>query len=215
MTDPTALATRKSRLIVLGALMALSIPLMPVPAPAAAAGAAEAGDGMRYVFIARGKDSSSTMNASMEDMERARSLRAGEEALLYVRQNGVAYVIRDAETLSRAEAIFRPQSIVGAQQGELGRRQGELGRRQGELGREQARLGLLQADARPREQGELGRQQGELGRRQGELGRQQGELGRQQGLLGKEQARLAKEAQVKIQALLADAIRRGVARRIS
>jgi bla regulator protein blaR1 len=74
---------------------------------------------------------------------------------------------------------------------------------------------MLQADARPREQGELGRQQGELGRQQGELGKQQGELGRQQGLLGQEQARLAKIAQVQIKALLADAIRRGLARRVN
>ena len=214
MIDPTVGATRKSRLIILGVLMALSIPLMPVPTPAVAASTAEADNSLRYVFI-KGSNNSSTMNASMEDLERARSLRAGAAAVLYVRHQGAAYVIRDAETLRRAEAIFRPQELVGAQQGELGRRQGELGRRQGELGREQARLGLLQAEARPLEQGELGRQQGELGRRQGELGKQQGELGRQQGLLGEEQARLAKEAQGKIQALLADAIRRGLAQRVN
>ena len=213
MIDPTGFAVPKSRRV-LSVLIALCVPLLPLATPAVAASKAEASDGVRYVFLAQG-DGSSMMNASMDDIERARSLRAGSEALLYIRHEGAAYVIRDAETLRRAEAIFRPQAIVGAQQGELGRRQGELGRRQGELGKEQGRLGLLQAEARPREAGELGRQQGELGRRQGELGRQQGELGRQQGLLGKEQARLAKEAQGKIQALLADAIRRRVARRVS
>jgi hypothetical protein len=152
-------------------LIAVAVPTGLVPAAAVAASERENGDRFRYVFIAQG-DSSSTMNASAEDIERARAQRAGKEALLYVRDRGAAYVIRDADTLRRAAEIFRPQAIVGAQQGELGRRQGELGR-------------------------------------------QQGELGRQQGLLGQEQARLAKEAEVKIRALLADAIRRGVARRIS
>jgi hypothetical protein len=213
MFAPFAFSANRRRIGV-ALLIAVAVPTGLVPAAAVAASERENGDRFRYVFIAQG-DSSTTMNASAEDIERARAQRAGKEALLYVRDRGAAYVIRDADTLRRAAEIFRPQAIVGAQQGELGRRQGELGRRQGELGREQGRLGMLQADARPREAAELGRQQGELGRRQGELGRQQGELGRQQGLLGQEQARLAKEAEVKIKALLADAIRRGVARRIS
>ena len=212
MTDPLS-STHRLRPVALALMVALAAPLASVSVPAAAATQVRTADGTRYIFLAQG-NRSSTMNASTEDLTRVRSLRTGNEALLYVRHRGAAYVIRDAETLRRAEAIFKPQDIIGAQQGELGRRQGELGRRQGELGKEQARLGLLQADARPREQGELGRQQGELGRRQGELGRQQGELGRQQDLLVKEQARLAKEAQAKIEALLADAIRRGLARRI-
>ena len=213
MIAPLGLLASKRRLAS-ALLIAFAIPFVPPSVDAVAASERLADDGLRYVFIAKG-DGSTMMSGSTEDVRRARSVRAGNEALLYIRDRGAAYVIRDAEILRRAEAIFRPQQIIGARQGELGRRQGELGRRQGELGKEQARLGLLQSEARPREQGELGRQQGELGRRQGELGAQQGELGRQQGELGQEQARLAKEAQVKIEALLADAIRRGVARRVS
>jgi hypothetical protein len=212
MIDPLNFFSHKR--VVVAVLIACAFAVMPVPTPALAATSAEKGDSIRYVFIAEG-EGSSMMSASVEDIKRATSLRAGKEALLYVRHRGAAYVIRDTDTLRRTREIFRPQEILGAQQGELGRRQGELGRRQGELGKEQGRLGMLQADARPREAAELGRQQGELGRRQGELGKQQGELGRQQGLLGKEQARLAKEADAQIKALLADAIRRGVARRIN
>ena len=215
MIDPRVPVPNKNRLIVFGLLMAVSLPLMPLPAPAFAASAAETGDSLRYIFIHQGKDGSSSMNASMEDLERARSLRGGDEALLYVRHKGAAYVIRDAETLSRAEAIFRPQAIVGAKQGELGRKQGELGRRQGELGRKQGELGRQQAEAPPRRAAELGRQQGELGKLQGELGRMQGELGRQQGELGKEQARLARVANDQLRALLADALQHGVAQRVN
>ena len=213
MFSPLA-PTRKRRVIVWGALIALSLPLLPAPAPAIAAARGEADDGIKYVFMMQGTDSS-VMSGSLEDIERARSFRVGKEALLYIRDPRGAYLIRDAETLRKAEAIFRPQQIMGEKQGELGRRQGELGRRQGELGRQQGELGRQQAEAPPRIAAQLGRKQGELGRRQGELGRQQGELGRQQGELGKEQARLAREANVQLRVLLTDAIQRGVARRVS
>lgn len=156
-----------------------------------------------------------SMSGSSDDVRRARALRIGGEALLYFRDGGEAYVVRDPAVLRQAKAIFKPQEEVGARQGELGRRQGELGKLQGELGAEQGRLGALQANSPPREAAELARKQGELGKRQGELGAQQGELGRQQGDLGREQARLAGIAQQQIKVLLADAVRRGLAQRVS
>jgi hypothetical protein len=175
--------------------------------------AAAVGDRPSYVLFAPDSDSTS-MSGSTDDLQRARALRVGKEALLYVREGGAAYVIRDPATLRQAKALFEPEEAVGAQQGELGRQQGELGARQGRLGAEQARLGMRQANATPREAAEIARQQGELGRQQGELGRQQGALGAKQGALGREQARLAQIASEKLQALLADAMRRGLARRI-
>jgi bla regulator protein BlaR1 len=186
---------------------ALSALAMSIPSTATA------GDRTSYVLFSPGSESIS-MSGSTDDMSRARALRRGSEALLYVREDGAAYVIRDPATLAQAQELFRPEEELGARQGELGQRQGELGRRQGELGAEQGRLGALQANATPREQAELGAQQGELGRRQGELGAQQGELGRQQGELGREQARLAQIAQEKLQVLVAEAIRRGLAQRV-
>ena len=182
--------------------------------PATAASTTEAAaDKIAYVLLASGSESSS-MSGSMEDMRRARALRTGQEGLLYVRSGGAGYVIRDPATLRRAEAIFAPQRALGERQGELGRQQGELGRRQGELGRQQGELGRQQAEAPPRLAAELGRKQGELGRQQGELGRQQGELGGRQGELGREQGRLALLANDQIRALVADAIRRGLAQRV-
>ena len=173
----------------------------------------DSSDRMSYVLFL-GNDGSSMMSGDTDDFRLAQRYRAGNGPLLYVREGGAAYVIRDREILRRAEAIMRPQKELGRRQGELGRRQGELGRLQGELGREQGRLGRMMADARVREMGELGRQQGQLGRRQGELGRRQGELGRQQGELGREQARLADLAKPQLRALVAEAIRRGVAQRV-
>jgi hypothetical protein len=194
-------------LAVLAALCASVIAADP-----SAATTAHSTDRSSYVFLSPGSRSS-TMSGSMDDMRRAEALRSGREGLLYVREAGVAYVIRDAATLRQAEAIFEPQRALGVQQAELGKRQAALGERQGRLGAEQGRLGRLQAASAPRRAGEFGRQQSELGRQQGELGRQQGVLGQQQGALGREQARLARIADSRLQALVAEAIRRGIAQR--
>jgi hypothetical protein len=205
---------RGGRRIALATLAAFSAPLLLSHSPAVAASPAEAADRVSYVLFAAGSGSSS-MSGSMEDMHSARSLRRGEEGLLYIRHRGMAYVIRDAATLREAEAIFAPQQALGAKQAELGSRQAELGQRQAQLGAEQGRLAALQADARASRGGGLGRQQNELGRRQGELGQQQGQLGRQQGELGREQARLARLANEKIRLLIEQAIQRGVAQRVN
>ena len=200
------------RRIALLAFAALSATAMVQP-PAATAHEIESADRASYILFAPGSGSS-TMSGSMDDLKRARSLRSGSEAMLYVRQGGAAYVIRDAATLREARAIFQPQEELGARQGELGSRQAALGARQARLGAEQARLGSRQADATPRQAVELGRQQNELGRRQGELGEQQAALGRQQDALGREQSRLGQLANAKLRALLAEALRRGVAQRV-
>lgn len=214
MIDPLASPSGKSRRIVLAALAALGSLIVLLHPPAALAGSGRTADRSAYVLLAQGS-SSSTMSGSMEDLDRARALRVGREALLYVREGDAAYIIRDASTLRRAEAIFEPQQALGARQAELGSRQAELGSRQAALGAQQARIGVRQAGASPSQQGALGRRQEALGRRQEELGRQQDALGRQQDALGRQQDRLAREADAKFRALLAEALERGVARRIN
>jgi hypothetical protein len=204
----------KCRSISLAALAALSTLSAGLYSSAFAAGPAQSADRTSYVLFEQG-GRNTTMSGSTDDMTRAKALRNGVEGLLYVRQSGAAYVIRDAATLRRAEAIFEPQRRLGEQQAELGSRQAELGSRQAALGAEQARLGLRQAGATPRQQSELGRQQSELGARQNALGQQQHVLGGQQGVLGREQARLAREADAQLRALVEDAIRRGVAQRVN
>ena len=190
------------------------VPLLLSLAPLQALHAQDIG-GLSYAYYSGG-DGSSMSSGDWDDLRIAqRYYRAGSGPMLYVHQDGAGYVIRDPAILRQVEAIMAPQQELGRRQGILGDQQGELGRRQGALGREQGRLGAMMADARVRDLGELGRQQAELGRQQGELGRQQGELGRQQGLLGKEQGRLARLAQPKLRALVADAVRRGLAQRVN
>jgi hypothetical protein len=205
--------SQNARRIAVAALASLSGAALLHPSTAAAETELASGR-MTYVLFSPGSESLS-MSGSMDDVRLARSLRTGDEAMLYVRKDGATYVIRDSATLAKAREIFKPQEEMGARQAELGSRQAELGARQARLGAEQARIGLLQAEAGSREQAELGRQQGELGRQQGELGEQQGELGRQQGELGRQQARLGRVAQEQLRALVADAIGRGVAQRVN
>lgn len=181
---------------------------------AAAAKDVQSAERLSYVLIHQGGNSSS-MSGSMDDLRQAQRLRSGKEELLYVRQGGSAYLIRDPAILRQARALFRPQEELGARQAELGSRQAALGERQARLGAQQGRLGLRQANATPRQQAELGRQQGELGRQQGELGRQQGILGQQQGELGREQGRLARIASDKLRLLIAGALRSGLAQRVN
>jgi hypothetical protein len=190
------------------------------PAPLAYSGGALAqsinitsSDRFAYVLFTD-NGNSSMMSGSSEDIRRARALRAGNAPMLYVREGGVAYVIRDPAILARARAIMAPQQELGRRQGALGNQQGELGRRQGRLGAEQGRLGAMMADARMREMGELGRRQAALGQQQAALGQQQAALGARQAELGRQQARLAELAQPQFRALVAQAIRRGVAQRI-
>lgn len=201
---------RTAALTLLAALPGLALPL---GAPAAA-GSAESADRTSYVLLAAG-GRSSTMSGTLEDLNRAKRLRSGSEALLYVRRGGSAYVVRDPATLRRAEAIFEPQQALGAKQAELGSRQAALGSRQAALGREQAGLGRRQSGASPERAAELGRQQSEIGRRQDSLGRQQEALGREQSALGREQDRLGREAEAKFRVLIAEAIRGGVAQRVN
>jgi hypothetical protein len=208
MIEPPVLPSRAPSRLLLGAIAAFCA-LFAAFQPPAAAGA----DRASYILFAEGGQNT-TMSGSTEDLRRAKGLRVGREALLYVRQGGSAYVVRDAETLRRARSIFEPQEALGARQAELGSRQAALGGRQAAMGAEQARLGSQQAGASPARATELGLRQEALARRQEELGRQQNALGDQQSVLGRQQERLAREADGKFRALLADALRRGVARRV-
>jgi hypothetical protein len=173
----------------------------------------KSGDGLGVVlFDASGTDTMTI--GSSADFDRAQAYRSGHAPMLYVRDGGHAYVIRDAALLQRANAIVEPQRKLGERQGELGKQQGALGHRQGALGAEQARLGAQMANTPLKRIGEIGRQQGDLGRRQAELGAQQAALGERQAELGRQQADLAEQAKPQFRALVADAVRRGLAQRV-
>jgi hypothetical protein len=192
------------------------VPLLLAVAPAQSAVASDRqpSDRMSYVFFDGSGDGSAMMSGSSDDVRLAEKYRAGHSPLLYVRDGGLAYVIRDAELLRRAEAIMAPQRQLGERQGELGRQQGELGARQAALGAEQGKLGALMANATPRQMSSLAARQAALGEHQSSLGAQQAELGERQSELGRQQAHLAELARPQFRALVNEAIQRGLAQRV-
>ena len=106
-------------------------------------------------------DNRTTMSGSTADIDRARRHRRKGEHLMWFRQDGREYVVRDPRVIEQVVAIWKPVNELGNEQGRVGSEQGALGARQGAIGARQGELGA--------EQGRLGARQGVLGARQGEL----------------------------------------------
>jgi bla regulator protein BlaR1 len=188
----------------------------------------QSGDGESYVLLY--DDNSATMNGSSDDLKRVKRMRGGAgEDILWFRQGGKEYVVRDAALLRQAKDLFKAQGELGARQGELGGRQGALGAKQGALGAQQGALGAKQGilaaeqarrggddDDREidRKMAELDRKMEELGEQQEELGRQQEVLGRQQEELGRQQEELGRKAEKELHVLMNRAIQSGVAQEV-
>jgi hypothetical protein len=149
------------------AVPSVSFPMpgaMPVPASAAPdvqSAERKPREAPHLTFVFFLDDDQTTMSGSTNDIARARRFRSGGGQLLWFRQDGREYVIRDADVLREVQAIWEPVNQLGEEQGKLGTKQGELGTRQGEIGTKQGELGT--------EQGRLGTRQGVLGTRQGTL----------------------------------------------
>jgi bla regulator protein BlaR1 len=180
--------------------------------------------------ILYGDSDSVTMSGDTDELQKVKRLRGdSKDGLLWFRQDGKEYVVRDQSLIKRAQGLFEAQAKLGARQGELGARQGALGGKQGALGAQQgalgAQLGTLAAErARRGDDGndrdlekrgkELDRKMDELGRQQEELGRQQEVLGRQQEELGRQQEELGQKAEKELHSLMGEAIRNGVAQEV-
>jgi bla regulator protein blaR1 len=106
-------------------------------------------------------DHHTNMSGSTRDIELARRHRRTGERLLWFRQAGREYVVRDASVIDQVVNLWAPVNVIGDEQGKVGARQGEIGARQGEIGQRQGRVGS--------EQGVIGAKQGTIGDRQGRL----------------------------------------------
>ena len=140
------------------------------------------------------------MDGSLDDLEDARRASAGGQ-VLWVRRGDARYVIRDAATLARFDAIQEPVRRLAEQQGDLGERQGKLGEQMGRMGREQGELGRRDAEraleqARRALAGEASTpaphdRDGASARRQQELGDRMEALSGKMEVLGREQEGLS------------------------
>ncbi|MFT3669803.1 MAG: M56 family metallopeptidase [Pseudoxanthomonas sp.] len=187
------------------------------------------GGGDAYVLI---DGNEVTMAGRSDDIVTARKQQQGNAPVLWVRQDGKQYVVRDTATLKQVKAAHAPMEALGAQQGKLGEEQGALGERQGALGEKQGELGVKmaaiateQASAAMRgEQGRqvefdrkmdaLAREQDALAKRQEALARQQEPLARQQEALARQQAAAVMRMQSDVDRLVGEAIRTGKAQRL-
>lgn len=174
-------------------------------------------DGDDYAYILMEGDHT-TANAESEDFKAMARLRGDDKSpLLWVRQDKRAYVIRDAATIERAHALWKPMQVLGEQQAALGEQQAALGKKQAALGQQMAGLGSKMADigrqhadmavrhvslamddtaAANRERAELDRKAASLDQQQQALDRQQAGLDEQQSGLGSQQAVLGEKQAV-------------------
>lgn len=177
-----------------------------------------------------------TLHGDSDDIKAVKQLQRDGEPLLWIRQDGKQYVVRDAATLARLKAAHAPiealgkrQGALGEQQGALGERQGQLGARQGELGMKIATLAMQRAEAAMRQQRDgraaqeealarqteaLAREQEALAKHQEALARQQEPLARQQEALARQQEAASRAMQREVDRVIGEAIRSGTAQRL-
>jgi bla regulator protein BlaR1 len=209
---------RAARWWIVAAAAALAI--VPLRLVAQSTAKAAPADRESWVLLRAGDDVS--MNGSSEDVNEARRQRnASDEALLWFRHNGKAFVVRDPATLSALHALFEPMSELGNQQGALGDEQGAFGEQQAKLGSQQGRLGeemgtlaakmnALTADqleltakqlrygdseraGLKAQQARLESEMKKISAQMAELGRRQEEFGRMQEELGREQEKFGRQ----------------------
>src|SRR6185436_8781120 len=104
---------------------------------------------LNYIYFHDGDRVS--MSGDMRDIERARRFRQGNELLLWFRDAGQEFVLRDPGLLKQIDVLWKPVEELGEAQGKLGSQQGELGRQMGELGAQQGLLGTRQGALSVRE----------------------------------------------------------------
>jgi len=215
-------------------------PAPPAPPPPLPAAPSEDVD-EAYVLVRPNDSSVAMSGSTRDLRRARSLAQGAKEPVLYLRRDEQEYLIRNPDTLKAFEAALKPLEQLGAKQGELGAQQGELGAKQGELGAKMGELGAKQGELGQRhaelalaqiqqqragkESPEIERQQQELDRAQEELSRQMDALGEQMDVIGRQMDAVgeqmeaegekmeaqSREAEKKINTLLDDAVRKGVA----
>ena len=156
------------------------------------------------------------MNGSMADMASARRQQRNGEALLWFRNGGTSYVVRDPAALARFRSAFEETSALAEAQGKLGDRQGKLGEQQGKLGERQGEIGMQQAGlaagkAQAERRAALAAQQRGMAEQAQFLAERQTELAREQAAFGKKQAAASERTAREVKQLIDEALAKGFA----
>ncbi|MGN6323288.1 MAG: M56 family metallopeptidase [Dyella sp.] len=193
------------------------------PAPPAPPAAPEPDFHARHVHVATRTDADHgfalldgdlvIVNGGDVDLNEAKRLHKHNEPMLWLRQHGKSYVIRDKDVIKQAEAAYAPGTRLAQAQGELAGKQGELAgqqaalaARQGELASRQAELEgrraaveaqheALRAAGAPAESGgkaSLDEALRDIDKEQAEMQRQAMQLDQAEAALSKQEAELSK-----------------------
>lgn len=79
-----------------------------------------------YAYLAGG--GSITMSGDSKDVARARSFKQGSGPLLWFREGGQEYIVRDPDTLAQLEAVWKPGRELDAAESKLDRQHDGLDR---------------------------------------------------------------------------------------
>ena len=82
-------------------------------------------------FVYLPDNGTTTMSSRTEDVGRARHYQRGDEPLLWFRDGGHEYVVRDPGVLREVVDLWDPVIRIGGEQGRIGAQQGAIGARQG------------------------------------------------------------------------------------
>jgi hypothetical protein len=87
--------------------------------------------GHSYVYLANG--GSITMSGDSRDVARARDFKQASGPLLWFREGGQEYLVRDPDTLAQLEAVWKPGRELDAAEGKLDRQHDGLDRKHDQL----------------------------------------------------------------------------------
>src|SRR4051812_42884292 len=111
-----AMMNSPARLIELCLLAAVGLAQVSGPA---AAEPSDTRDHGSYAYLASG--GSITMSGDSKDVARARSFKQGNGPLLWFREGGREYIVRDPDTLAQLDAVWKPGRELDAEESKLDR----------------------------------------------------------------------------------------------
>ena len=166
-----------------------------------------------YVLL---QGNNSLMNGSMVDIAEARRQQRNGEQLLWFRNGGASYVVRDPAALARFHSAFDETSALADAQGKLGDRQGVLGEQQGKLGERQGEIGMRQAEAavgkaQAERQAALAAQQRGVAEQAQVLAERQAVMAHEQAKLAARQAAASARTAREVKQLIDEALAKGIA----
>ena len=104
--------------------------MAPVPDTGADAEVEErVADDLEFVYLP--DNGTTTMSSRTDDIARARHYQRGDEPLLWFRDGGREYVVRDRGVLREVVDLWDPVIEIGGEQGRIGAQQATIGVRQG------------------------------------------------------------------------------------